>query len=201
MCPMAPSNDAAAPRGKHRTAVNIWVIDTSSIIAIRRLISNHKQMKPVMTELDAYVHRGAIVFPLQVVGELERLTDEIVRKQGSDPPYAWAKKNDRKATRHGPVYGEAKRVLQRVPNLIDPNKISVGGVDDADPYVIGLALAILAAESHHVVTIITEDFNTSPHKTALADAAGLFRIPTVRCRTFLRDEEIWPPPPPSPPAP
>jgi hypothetical protein len=30
------------------------------------------------------------------------------------------------------------------------------------------------------VTIITEDFNSTPKKTGLADAAGVFRIPALR---------------------
>jgi hypothetical protein len=132
------------------------------------------------------------MFPPQVLGELGRLTEEIQKKRGSDPPYAWAKKSEPKAARYGPMLDGARAVLGRVPELIDPDKVSIGGVDDADPYVIALARAL--ENEHHMVTIITEDFNTTPAKTALADAAGLFRIPTVRVRTFLRDEDIWPPP-------
>ena len=76
------------------------------------------------------------------------------------------------------------------PNLIDPEKISVDGIDDADPHVIALAVYLKEVERQDV-TIITEDVNTTPRKTALADAAGVFGIPCVRFRTFLITEDIW----------
>lgn len=171
--------------------MHIWVIDTSSILAIRREAElSDVQSAAVYTELSDWVHRGAIVFPPQVMAELGRFTENIRRKRGSDPPFAWAKSNESKATRHGHMHDGAKVVLQRVPELIDPDKVSIGGVDDADPYIVALARELVA--QHHSVTIITEDFNTTPAKVALADAAGLFGIPTVRVRTFLKDQEIWP---------
>jgi len=80
-------------------------------------------------------------------------------------------------------------VLARVPNLIDAQKVAVGGIDDADPYVIALALTLKV--DGHEVTIITQDVNTKPTKTALADAAGVFGIPCVRFHTFLVTEGIW----------
>lgn len=150
------------------------------------------QYTAVYTELDDWVHRGAMVFPPQVLSELNRFTEQIQKKRGLDPPFSWAKRNESKATRYGPMHDGAKVVLERVPDLIDPDKVSVGGVDDADPYIVALALALVT--ENHAVTIITEDFNTTPAKVALADAAGLFRIPTVRVRTFLKDEEMWPEP-------
>ena len=33
-------------------------------------------------------------------------------------------------------------MLARIPNLIDPDKISIDGTDDADPHVIALALFV-----------------------------------------------------------
>ena len=39
--------------------------------------------------------------------------------------------------------------------------------------------------------IITEDITTTPKKTALTDAAGLFGIGCIRIRTFLISEGIW----------
>ena len=84
---------------------------------------------------------------------------------------------------------EARRVLARIPNLIDPDKISIDGTDDADPHVIALALFVHA--EGHEVRIITEDITTTPKKTALTDAAGIFGIGCVRFRTFLISEAIW----------
>ena len=50
-------------------------------------------------------------------------------------------------------------VLDRVENLIDPEKVSVDGVDDADPHVIALGVHIKSEGDD--VTILTEDFNSS----------------------------------------
>jgi hypothetical protein len=170
--------------------VHIWVIDTSAILDIRRNIVSAVNLQRVYRELDSWVHRGALTYPPQVLGELQRGADTIVKKRpGGDPPLTWAKKNETTACRFGPCLEGARLVLNRVSNLIDPDKVSIGGVDDADPYVIATAVTI--RDEGHVVTIVTEDFITTPHKTALADAAGLFLVPTVRARTFLRDEEIW----------
>ena len=80
-------------------------------------------------------------------------------------------------------------VLDRVENLIDPEKVSVDGVDDADPHVIALGVHIKSEGDD--VTILTEDFNSSVTKTGLADAAGVFGIPCVRFRTFLTTQGIW----------
>ena len=171
--------------------MHIWVIDTSAILDIRRNILPAVNLQRVYRDLGSWVHRGALTYPPQVLGELQRGADAIAKKRtGGDPPLIWAKENETTACRFGLCLQGARLVLKRVPNLIDPEKVSIGGVDDADPYVIATAVAI--REEGHVVTIVTEDFITTPQKTALADAAGLFLVPTVRARTFLRDEEIWP---------
>ena len=80
-------------------------------------------------------------------------------------------------------------MLNRVPTLIDPDKVSVEGTDDADPHVIALALYVRG--EGHDVRIITEEIHTTPKKTALTDAAGIFGIGCMRFRTFLISEGIW----------
>ncbi len=139
--------------------------------------------------MDARVANGSLVYPPEVVGELERVAGEISKKGNVDPPYAWAKSNEAMATRYGRLFSGARAVLDRIPNLIDPDKVAVGDVDDADPYVIALALRLMADGDD--ATIITEDYQTRPKKIALADAAGVFRVPCVRFRTFLVTEGIW----------
>ena len=100
-----------------------------------------------------------------------------------------APKHELSGTRYGHLLDGAKAILARVENLIDPNKVSAEGIDDADPHVI--ALAVHLKNHGEDVTIISEDFNSTPTKTGLADAAGVFRIPCVRFRTFLIAERIW----------
>lgn len=169
--------------------MQIWVIDTGSVIEIRRANIPRSVRPHVIGELDSRATAGVIVYPPEVLGELERAADEIEKKGRGDPPLAWAKKHELNGTRFGHLFDGARAVLDRVENLIDPSKVSVGGIDDADPHVI--ALAVHLKNEGEDVTIITEDFNSTPRKTGLADAAGVFRIPCVRFRTFLVTEGIW----------
>jgi len=167
--------------------VRVWVIDTGAIVEIRRGLPTIVRGR-VLRMLDARVNDGSLIFPPEVVDELQRMTDEISKK-GVDLPYDWAKRHEEQATRFGRLFDGAKAVIKKCPSLVDHRKVSIHGVDDADPYVI--ALAIEVARQGHEVTIITEDVNTKPTKMALADAAGVFMVPAVRFRTFLMTEDIW----------
>jgi len=168
--------------------VRLWVIDTGSVIEIRRGVPEIVRQR-VIAELDSRARTGHIIYPPAVIGELERAAEEIKSKGNPDLPFAWAKKHEANGTRYGHLFDGAREVLARVPNLIDPDKVSIDGTDDADPHVI--ALAVFVQAEGHEVRIITEDITTTPKKTALTDAAGLFGIGWVRFRTFLISETIW----------
>jgi hypothetical protein len=168
--------------------VRIWVIDTGSLIEIRRGVPKPVRQK-VIAELDSRARTGHIIYPPELIGELERAAGEIKSKGHPDLPLAWAKKHEANGTRYGHLFDGARTVLARIPNLIDPDKVSIDGTDDADPHVIALALHVQS--EGHEVRIITEDITTTPRKTALTDAAGLFGIGCVRFRTFLISEAIW----------
>jgi hypothetical protein len=168
--------------------VDGWVIDTVSIVHTRRQIPEIVRTR-VLDELTTRVNQQVLLYPPEVLGELARAADDIKRRSSADLPFDWARTNAPTATRYGHLYEGAKQVLVRVPNLIDPEKVSVGAVDEADPYVIALALQLKGAG--HDMTIITDDVQTKPKKMSLADAAGVFRLPSVTLRTFLITEGIW----------
>ncbi len=88
----------------------IWVIDTSSVIEIRRSVENPKKMH-VFSRMATLVNGGRLVFPKQVVNELERAAD----RESPDAQYKWAKQNDAKATECAPSLDEVKEVLRNVP--------------------------------------------------------------------------------------
>jgi len=64
----------------------IWVVDTSSVAEIRRSIENTRK-KNVFDSMSALVDDGRVVFPKQVVGELERAADP----HSPDAQHLWAK--------------------------------------------------------------------------------------------------------------
>jgi len=170
--------------------VRIWIIDTGSIIEILRRMNLPRPIRArAVAELDSRARAGQTIYPPEVLGELERAAENIKKSGHVDRPLAWAKSHEANGTRYGHLLDGAKAVLHRVPNLIDPDKISVDGIDDADPHVI--ALAIYVRDEGHDVRILTEDITTTPKKTALTDAAGIFGLGCVRSRTFLISEGIW----------
>jgi hypothetical protein len=83
---------------------------------------------------------------------------------------------------------EAKEVLSEVPDLLDASKTST--TDEADPYVLGLALKL--SRGGETVTVITEETRDSPVKTSMSSACGVMRLPSISIRVFLARNGIWP---------
>jgi len=162
------------------------IFDTSSIIEIKQV---PRIVRPrIFSALDRLVADDLLFFPAQVLGELGRFTDSKTGKQ--DECFEWAKRAEAEGTRHGLLLDEAKAVLSRIPNLVDPEKVPVAEVDEADPYVIALAVKLMGAGRE--TTIITEDKNPKPRRTPLSDAAGVFHVPSMGLRTFvIFEENIW----------
>lgn len=101
--------------------MRIWVIDTGSIIEIRRGVPRGLRPK-IIAELDSRARTGHIIYPPEVIGELERAAEEIRSKGHPDLPLTWAKKHEENGTRYGHLLDGAKAVLARIPNLIDPDR-------------------------------------------------------------------------------
>jgi hypothetical protein len=68
--------------------VRIWVIDTISVTAIRRVVPGSVRPR-VISELDSRATSGVIVYPPQVLGGLERGAEGIRKKGRPDIPRAW----------------------------------------------------------------------------------------------------------------
>ncbi len=85
-----------------------------------------------------------------------------------------------------PSPGDVETVMTRVGDVVDHEKDA--GEDDADPYV--LALALHLKREGLDVRIVTEDRTDRGRKMSLATAAGILGIPRVPLSGFLRAEEI-----------
>jgi hypothetical protein len=159
----------------------IWVIDTSSVIAIRRSIENSNRAQ-VFARMTALVQVGRLVFARQVLEELERAADP----KSPDAQYKWAKENKGKACELAPTLDEVKDILRVVPTVLDPDKDT--GVEEADPYV--LALAARLRSEQREARVVTEESKDYPRKMSLSTASGLLGIPSVPLLAFLRFEQI-----------
>jgi len=174
---------------------DIWVIDTSSILEIRRdegkgQLQIPKAKQPgVYNALTDLVDEGILVFPKQVLNELENHTAKITATGKRDLPYEWAKANAEEATRFGTDYEALREVLAfaGLEKIVD---YEAKGPEVADPWV--LALAYSLKQQGYVARVITEDRNNLPDKVALASACGIAGVPQLRAGAFLLHKEIWP---------
>lgn len=166
------------------TPSEVWIIDTCSIIEIRRCVPKGHQAH-VYAALTKLVVAGDLVFPREVYGELKRdnTPDRV------DPPFEWATKNVEVAARHGTDFEAVKSALARTPKVLDHEKPA--GADEADPYVLALALKLKSAG--HETTVITEERKDRPQKMSLNTACGLHRLFCVPIMAFLASRDIWSP--------
>jgi hypothetical protein len=171
-------------------SADVFVVDTSSIIEVRQKIMAQQttaKVTAVYAKLITFARRGVLPFPRGVIEEIK--VGATKAASGPDPACSWAIACDGFAVPNQDVITEAKEVLAEVPDLLDASKTST--TDEADPYVVGLALKLF--REGETVTVITEESRDSPVKTSMNSACGIMRIPSISMRVFLARQEIWPP--------
>jgi hypothetical protein len=176
----------AVPKTTIETPDEVWVVDTCSIIDVRRTVPRGDQVR-VYRALTDLVAAGHLVFPHEVYAELER---DNTPGRTDDLPFDWAKKNVGVATRHGTDFDIVKMALAKTPSVLDHEKPA--GADEADPYVLALALK-LSTEGHQT-TVITEERKDRAQKMSLNTACGLHRLVCVPMMAFLGSRRIYTPP-------
>lgn len=164
-------------------ASRLWVIDTSSIIAVRREPFPPGARKKVFAALGKLVTDNLLVYPREVLDELARTAGTAT----PDPQYQWAKDHHELGCRHKTDLAGVKEVLARVPRVVDAQKTSP--TTDADPYVVALAIHLRDLGG---ATVVTEDRKDSPIKMSLTTACGLWGVPAVPLVPFLELLKIWP---------
>lgn len=169
-------------------AGELFVVDTSSIIQVRQIMAQQTRPKitAVYAKLISLAQRGVLRFPKGVIDEIQ--VGATRAASGPDPACSWADACDSQAVANHEVIVEAKEVLNEVPDLLDASKTST--TDEADPYVVGLALKL--SREGETVTVITEETRDSPVKTSMNSACGIMRIPSISIRVFLARNGIWP---------
>lgn len=155
----------------------VWVVDSSSLILARSLYSRTDHTK-ALDGLGRLVDDGRLVYPREVIGELDRYAG------ATNPALAWAKQHQAAATARQPSFDRVAEVLARVPEVLDADK---EGIEEADPYVLAMAEDLRA---EHDVRVVTEEFKTTTAKMPLGSAAGYLGIPSVSLKTLLKFEDI-----------
>lgn len=173
-----------------RAPERVFIIDTSSIILPRRLLAQTagSAKDALYAELGTLVEDGSLLFPPQVHEELNRYHEE---DDPEDRAWAWTRKyKDLACQNISPedLFGAVRRVQEVVDNLVDYEKESPA--DDADPYVVGLALIVASRGAR--VTVVTEERNDRAEKTSMQSACALLGLPALTMRVFLHHLGIWP---------
>jgi hypothetical protein len=156
----------------------VWIIDSSSIIAVREQVSRVHERK-VFNALSSLAAASRLCWPPEV-------TQEVETALIADSAVAWVRALRVPGERTAKLE-TVKSVLQKAPLLVDPDATR----EQADPYVVALALEIASDDFFApLATIITEDRRDKPTKLSLATAAGLHGIPTIPLRAFLSSQRI-----------
>lgn len=170
---------ATGPQGEPS---QYFVIDTSSLLEIRRVVPR-PQLSAALRAMTDLVDRGEIVFPAEVDHELERFR----RPDSHDPIGDWVAAVKRRATRFGPQFDYLRRVLAdpQAKRVVDPVK---AGVDEADPHVLALALAL---HERATVVVVAQETRDRPDKLSMATACGVLRLVRLPVAALLYEKDIW----------
>ena len=124
--------------------------------------------------LQALVDGGEVAMPRQVIREVGELAHP-------DAPGVWARGMAHRLQHPLDVeYEYLRRVMKAAPNLVEANQQK----DVADPYVVALALQLMAGGER--VEVVTDDVTDHlPTKIALGTACDRLKIPHTTCQTFL----------------
>jgi hypothetical protein len=159
--------------------LRLSVVDTSSLIQVRRTGLSAPRQVAIFTRLTALVDAGRLVFPPQVRAELEWGEAD----HPDDEARAWVRRVRDRAEREANLE-TVRQILASAPTLIDPQSSR----DQADPYVIALAVD---ADNIGGVRIVTEDRRDhvdgrgTVARLSLATAAGMWNIPVVPLAGFM----------------
>ena len=130
---------------------NCWILDSSAIIQIKHLIPPSAQWD-TFKRLEELVISGTIAMPQQVISEVK--TDSH-----PDVPGAWVA-GIKKHLQHplDPDSNFVRLVMSEVGDVVDKEK----GKDEADPYVIALALQLMS--DNWSIIVVTEDIKDRIHR-------------------------------------
>lgn len=122
----------------------VWILDTSALVEAKSALSVADQWQ-TFKQLEDMVRAGTVALPRLVIREISEIAHP-------DLPGAWAP-GVRDIQQHplDPEWEHVQRVMAEAGDVVDPNKTK----DDADPYV--LALALQLALQGLDVSVVTED--------------------------------------------
>jgi len=150
-----------------------YCIDTCALIDLMKKLYPPDIFPSLWKDLENLVSYGRLIAPREVFKELEKYSDK------KDELLKWVKKNRR-------IFKElteeqlqlVRDILQKFPNLIDPNKT----VADADPFIIALAIS-------EGCSVITSEQLGSPEKPKIPNVCNDYKIKCLSLPDFFREQK------------
>ncbi len=149
----------------------VWILDTSALVEAKSALSVADQWQTFKL-LEDMVRAGTVAMPRLVIREISEIAHP-------DLPGAWAP-GVRDIQQHplDPEWEHVQRVMAEAGDVVDPNKTK----EDADPYVLALALQLVG--QGHDVCVVTED-RVDRNRIAVTTACDRLSIPHCSVRDFL----------------
>jgi rRNA maturation endonuclease Nob1 len=152
-------------------APRVWIFDTSALVEAKAALSVADQWQ-TFKQLEDMVRAGSVAMPRLVIREISEIAHP-------DLPGAWAP-GVRDIQKHplDAEWGHVQRVMAEAGDVVDPNKTK----EDADPYVLALALQLLG--EGHDACVVTED-RVDRNRIAVTTACDRLGIAHCSVREFL----------------
>lgn len=181
---MSPPSDEGSeeewrqgPDGSHSAEdapALVVVIDTSTIVEIKRKVPNDEQWDLFARMLEL-VEAGRLVFPSQV-------HKEVSREKHPDTPGTWCGRAARVVQHSDPEELTLVEILPKIAQLVDENAESTN--EPADPYVVAMAYELRTGG--YDVAVATDDrVDRLPLKIAVTTACDALELATWDCETFI----------------
>jgi rRNA maturation endonuclease Nob1 len=152
----------------------LWLIDSSALIGIKTTVPGSQQWRLFRT-LEDLVIDGQLAFP-------KRVKDEVTGMAHPDAPGVWADgvfSSIGHLTEPSPTY--IRQVMScDAAKVVDPNKPT----EDADPYLIALALELGQQQS---VVVVTNDTKDNPIRIAVSTACNIMQVSWCPLTGFLTE--------------
>ncbi len=151
----------------------VWILDTSALVNFKVLISASEQWG-AFRELERLVEQGRIAMPRQVIKEASEITHP-------DVPGAWAA-GVRNRVLHplDRIMNTFERVMLEAGDVLDPSKAT----EDADPYLLALALQI-GATGRQAVVVTDDEVDRMPIRISMVTACSRLGLQRLDSRAFL----------------
>lgn len=152
-------------------AQKVWILDASSLVEAKFVLAVGDQWSTFKL-LEDMVTRGEVAMPRLVIREVAEIAHP-------DLPGAWAPGvRDSQVHPLDPDWKHLSRVMLEAGDVVDPNK----STEDADPYVLALALQLV--EEGFRVVVVTED-RIDRHRIAVTTACTRLGVDYCSVRVFF----------------